>query len=92
MGSGKKIWNVNFVATKRLVEGLMPYMAQGSATILVSSIAGEFGSKFVGIDRMLKRSCKSFFLGSQFILNPAESLPLVTISLPREKSHQKYVS
>lgn len=59
MGSGKQIWDVNFTSTKRLVEMLMPYMVTGSVTILVSSMAGEFGSKFIGTDRILKRSLKT---------------------------------
>ncbi|ORY58115.1 uncharacterized protein BCR38DRAFT_448056 [Pseudomassariella vexata] len=41
MGDRKLIFETNFTATKRLVEELLPHMANGSVTILVASNGGQ---------------------------------------------------
>jgi NAD(P)-dependent dehydrogenase (short-subunit alcohol dehydrogenase family) len=54
MTSGERIFDINFSATKRLVEGLLPSMAAGGAIILIASNSGQLTSHPI-LDRALKK-------------------------------------
>jgi NAD(P)-dependent dehydrogenase (short-subunit alcohol dehydrogenase family) len=41
MADGKRVFEINYTATTRLVEALMPHMAQGGAAILIASNSGQ---------------------------------------------------
>jgi NAD(P)-dependent dehydrogenase (short-subunit alcohol dehydrogenase family) len=41
MADGKRVFEINFTATTRLVEGLLPHMAPGGAAILIASNSGQ---------------------------------------------------
>jgi NAD(P)-dependent dehydrogenase (short-subunit alcohol dehydrogenase family) len=41
MTNGQRIFEINFAATKRLVEGLLPQMAEGGAIVLIASNSGQ---------------------------------------------------
>jgi len=54
MADGKRVFEINFHATRRLVDGLLPHMTGGSAAILIASNSGHtFALGF--IDRALKK-------------------------------------
>ena len=41
MADGKRVFAINFTASKRLTEALLPHMAQGGAAILIASNSGQ---------------------------------------------------
>ncbi|GLR67457.1 hypothetical protein GCM10010909_21380 [Acidocella aquatica] len=42
MTNGKRVFAINFTATKTLVEALLPNMALGGAAVLIASNSGNF--------------------------------------------------
>jgi 3-oxoacyl-[acyl-carrier protein] reductase len=57
MADGKRIFDVNFTATRRLVETLLPHMAEGGAIILIASNSAQLIARPIidrGIRKMLK--------------------------------------
>lgn len=54
MADGKRVFAINFTATKTLVEALLPHMAIGGAAILISSNSGQIIARPF-FDRALKK-------------------------------------
>jgi NAD(P)-dependent dehydrogenase (short-subunit alcohol dehydrogenase family) len=65
MAEGKRVFEINFTATTRLVEGLLPLMAPGGAAILIASNSGQIIARPL-FDRALRKVIKG---GSSLILN-----------------------
>lgn len=65
MADGKRVFAINFTATKRLVEALLPYMAPGSAAILIASNSGQTFANLL-FDRALKKVLRG---GSSLIVS-----------------------
>ncbi len=64
MADGKRVFAINYTATKQLVEALLPHMAQGGAAVLIASNSGQtFARPF--IDRALKKVLRG---GSSLLL------------------------
>ncbi|WP_162527206.1 SDR family NAD(P)-dependent oxidoreductase [Sphingomonas solaris] len=45
MADGRRVFAINFTATKRLVEALLPSMAQGGVAVLIASNSGQILSR-----------------------------------------------
>jgi len=77
MANGERIFEVNFSATRRLVEGLLPSMAAGSAIVLIASNSGQLATHPI-IDRALKRFLggKRSLIVSQMRRRPQTAYPL----------------
>jgi NAD(P)-dependent dehydrogenase (short-subunit alcohol dehydrogenase family) len=76
MADGKRV-EINFTATTRLVEGLLPYMAPGGAAILIASNSGQMIARPF-FDRALMKVIKG---GNSLILklmlrNPRGAYPM----------------
>jgi NAD(P)-dependent dehydrogenase (short-subunit alcohol dehydrogenase family) len=54
MADGKRVFEINFSATTRLVETLLPHMATGSAAVLIASNSGQIIARPL-FDRALKK-------------------------------------
>lgn len=54
MTSGERIFEINFSATRRLVDGLLPAMAPGAVIVLIASNSGQLTAHPI-IDRALKK-------------------------------------
>lgn len=54
MADGKRVFAINFTATKILVEALLPHMAAGGAAVLISSNSGQTIARLL-LDRALKK-------------------------------------
>ncbi len=65
MADGKRVFDINFNATTRLVEGLLPHMAPGGAAILIASNSGQMIARPL-FDKALRKVLKG---GSSLILN-----------------------
>jgi NAD(P)-dependent dehydrogenase (short-subunit alcohol dehydrogenase family) len=65
MADGKRVFEINFTATTRLVEGLLPYMAPGGAAILIASNSGQMIARPF-FDKALMKVIKG---GNSLILN-----------------------
>ena len=64
MADGKRVFEINYTATTRLVEALLPHMAQGGAAILVASNSGQIIARPM-FDKALKKVIKG---GNSLIL------------------------
>lgn len=64
MADGKRVFDINFTATTRLVETLLPHMAPGGAAILIASNSGQIIARPL-FDNALKKVIKG---GSSLIL------------------------
>jgi NAD(P)-dependent dehydrogenase (short-subunit alcohol dehydrogenase family) len=64
MADGKRVFEINFTATTRLVEGLLPYMAPGGAAVLIASNSGQMIARPL-FDRALQKVIKG---GNSLIL------------------------
>jgi NAD(P)-dependent dehydrogenase (short-subunit alcohol dehydrogenase family) len=64
MADGKRVFEINFNATTRLVEGLLPHMAPGGTAILIASNSGQMIARPM-FDRALRKVLKG---GSSLIL------------------------
>jgi len=60
MADGRRVFAINFTATTRLVEALLPHMAPGGAAILIASNSGQTFS-FGFVDRALKKVMRGKF-------------------------------
>lgn len=65
MADGKRVFAINFTATKRLVEALLPHMAPGGAAVLIASNSGQTFANLL-FDRALKKVLRG---GSSLILS-----------------------
>jgi NAD(P)-dependent dehydrogenase (short-subunit alcohol dehydrogenase family) len=65
MADGKRVFAINFTATKLLVEALLPHMAPGGAAILIASNSGQTIANFL-FDRALRRVLRG---GTSLILS-----------------------
>lgn len=65
MADGKRVFEINFNATTRLVEALLPHMASGGAAILVASNSGQTIARPL-FDKALQKVLRG---GSSLILN-----------------------
>lgn len=65
MADGKRVFEINFKATTRLVEALLPHMAPGGAGILVASNSGQTIARPL-FDKALQKVLRG---GSSLILN-----------------------
>ncbi len=65
MADGKRVFEINFNATTRLVEALLPHMAVGGAAILIASNSGQTIARPM-LDRALNKVLRG---GSSLILN-----------------------
>ncbi len=77
MADGKRVFDINFNATTRLVEGLLPHMAPGSVAILIASNSGQMIARPM-FDKALRKVLKG---GSSLILklmlrNPRTAYPM----------------
>lgn len=54
MADGRRVFEINFNATRRLVEAILPHMAVGGAAVLIASNSGQTFALGV-IDRALKK-------------------------------------
>lgn len=54
MADGKRVFEVNFTATTRLIEGLLPLMTRGGAAILIASNSGQIIARPL-FDRALRK-------------------------------------
>lgn len=57
MADGRRIFEVNFNATRRLTEAVLPFMAEGGAVILVASNSGQLIARPM-IDRIVRKLLK----------------------------------
>ena len=64
MADGKRVFEINFRATKRLVEAMLPRMAPGGAAILIASNSGQLMARPM-FDKALKKVLRG---GSSLIL------------------------
>ncbi len=64
MADGKRVFDINFTATTRLVETVLPHMAPGGAAILIASNSGQIIARPL-FDNALKKVIKG---GSSLIL------------------------
>lgn len=65
MADGRRIFEINFMATKRLVEAVLPHMQNGSAAILIASNSGQIIARPF-LDRALRKVIRG---GSSWILD-----------------------
>ena len=77
MTDGKRVFAINFTATQRLVEALLPHMASGGAAILIASNSGH-SFAFGFIDRALKKVIRgrSSLLVSLMLRNSRLAYPM----------------
>lgn len=54
MADGRRVFAINFAATARLIESLMPVMARGGAAVLIASNSGHIFARPV-IDRAVRK-------------------------------------
>src|SRR5262245_43562939 len=54
MADGKRVFEINFAATRRLVEKLLPHMATGGVAVLIASNSGQLIARPI-IDRAVKK-------------------------------------
>jgi 3-oxoacyl-[acyl-carrier protein] reductase len=64
MADGKRVFDINFSATTRLVESLLPHMAPGGGMILIASNSGQIIARPL-FDKALKKVIKG---GSSLLL------------------------
>ena len=64
MADGKRVFEINFTATKRLVESLLPHMSPGGAVVLIASNSGQTIARPF-LDKALKKVLRG---GSSLIL------------------------
>jgi NAD(P)-dependent dehydrogenase (short-subunit alcohol dehydrogenase family) len=55
MADGKRVFEINFSATRRLVEGLLPHMGEGGTAVLIASNSGQTIARPV-FDKALKKA------------------------------------
>ena len=77
MADGKRVFGINFTATRQLVEALLPHMAPGGAAVLIASNSGH-SFAFGFVDRALKKVMrgKSSLLLSLTLRNSRLAYPM----------------
>ncbi|MBP6581633.1 MAG: SDR family oxidoreductase [Sphingorhabdus sp.] len=77
MDSGPRVFEINFTATKSLVENLLPHMAPGGVAILIASNSGQIIARPM-IDRIVRKLIKgkASFFGRLMLRNPRMAYPL----------------
>ena len=77
MADGARIFEINFNATTRLVEGLLPHFAPGGVAILVASNSGQLIARPM-FDRSLRRvlAGKSSLLLNLMLRSPRTAYPM----------------
>jgi len=77
MADGKRVFEINFSATKRLVEGLLPHMASAGVAILIASNSGQIIARPF-FDRAVKKLLrgKGSLVGALMLRNPRTAYPL----------------
>jgi len=77
MADGRRVFEINFSATKRLVEGLLPHMASAGVAILIASNSGQIIARPL-FDRAVKKLLKGkgSLLSTLMIRNPRTAYPL----------------
>ena len=77
MADGKRICDINFTAAKRLVEALLPNMAEGGVVVLIASNSGQLFAWPV-IDRGVRKVLKgrSSPLVKFLLRNPRTAYPV----------------
>lgn len=76
MADGRRIFEINFTATRRLVEGLLPVIAPGGVVVLIASNSGQMFSHSL-IDRAIGRVLKGkrSLLVDVMLRNPRTAYP-----------------
>lgn len=77
MDNGRRVFEINFTATKSLVEALQPHMAPGGVAVLIASNSGQIIAR-PAIDRIVQKLIKgkSSFLGTLMMRNSRMAYPL----------------
>ncbi len=77
MADGRRVFAINFTATKLLVEALLPRMAPGSAAVLIASNSGQIIARPM-FDRVVRKLLegKGSLLGALMLRNPRSAYPL----------------
>ncbi|MCJ2178506.1 SDR family oxidoreductase [Novosphingobium album (ex Hu et al. 2023)] len=77
MTNGKRIFAINFTASQRLAEGLLPAMAPGGAAVLIASNSGQMIGRPI-VDRAIRKLLKgkSSLLASLMLRNSGAAYSL----------------
>jgi NAD(P)-dependent dehydrogenase (short-subunit alcohol dehydrogenase family) len=77
MADGKRILTVNFIATKTLVEALLPRMAPGSIAVLIASNSGRIVAG-LNVDRAVRKllAGKVSLIARLMLRSPRSAYPL----------------
>ena len=77
MANGRRVFDVNFTATRRLVEVLLPSMASGGVAILVASNSGQMIARPL-FDRAIRKVLRgtSSLIVTMMLRNPRTAYPL----------------
>lgn len=77
MADGARIFAINFTATQRLAEGLLPAMAPGGVAVLIASNSGQMIGRLI-IDRAIRKLLKgkSSVLASLMLRNSGAAYSL----------------
>ena len=77
MANGKRIFEINFSATQRLVEAVLPHMAVGGVAVLIASNSGQLVARPL-IDRTVKKILdgKRPLLLPLFLRSPRMAYPI----------------
>jgi NAD(P)-dependent dehydrogenase (short-subunit alcohol dehydrogenase family) len=77
MTNGKRVFEINFTATRQLVERFLPAMSEGGTAILVASNSGQLISHPI-IDRAVKKVLrgKSSLLVKMMLRSPRAAYPI----------------
>ena len=77
MADGPRVFEINYTATKRLVEALLPHMATGGVAVLIASNSGQMLARPM-FDRAVRKllAGKSSFLARLLLRGPRTAYPL----------------
>lgn len=77
MADGRRIFDINFTATKRLVESLLPHIAPGGAVVLIASNSGQLIAR-PAFDRAIRKVLKGgrSMLVAAMLRNPRSAYPV----------------
>lgn len=77
MADGRRIFAINFTATKILVEALLPNMAKGGTAVLIASNSGQMVARPI-VDRAARRllAGKTSIVGALMLRSPQTAYPL----------------
>ncbi len=77
MADGKRVFAINFTATKALVEALLPHMAPGGAMVLIASNSGQILARPL-FDRAVRKMLKGrrSWIGNLMLKGSRSAYPL----------------